>query len=56
MIHALDQYMFKTHLMMGLPISIWDAVLKEGVTAETAPLQRILRYAQHAEEVEKIHR
>jgi hypothetical protein len=41
---------------MGLPISIWDAILKEGVTAKTAPLQRILWYAQRAEEVEKIHR
>jgi hypothetical protein len=56
MIHAPDQYTFKTCLMMGLPISIWDAILKEGVTAETAPLQRILWYAQHAEEVEKICR
>jgi hypothetical protein len=51
MIHASDQYMFKTHLMMGLPVSIWDAILKEGVTAETAPLQRILQYAQCAKEV-----
>jgi hypothetical protein len=37
MIHAPDQYTFKTCLMMGLPVSIWDAILKEGVTAETAP-------------------
>jgi hypothetical protein len=38
MIHAPDQYTFKTCLMMGLSVSIWDAILKEGVTAETAPL------------------
>jgi hypothetical protein len=56
MIHALDQYMFKTCLVMGLPVSIWNAILKEGVTAETAPLQRILQYAQRAKEVEKICR
>jgi hypothetical protein len=42
--------------MMGLPVSIQDAILKEGVTAETAPLQRILQYTQCAEEVEKIRR
>jgi hypothetical protein len=54
MIHAPDQYTFKTHLMMGLPMAIRDVVLKKGATAETAPLRRILRYAEYAEEVEKI--
>jgi hypothetical protein len=42
MIHALDQYTFKTRLMMGLPMSIRDVVLKKGATVETAPLRRIL--------------
>jgi hypothetical protein len=45
MIHVPDQYTVKTHLTMGLPVSIWDVILKEGVTAETAPLHRILQYA-----------
>ena len=56
MIHAPDQYTFKTRLMMGLPVAIRDVVLKKGATAETAPLRRILRYAEYAEEVEKIRR
>jgi hypothetical protein len=54
MIHALDQYTFKTRLMMGLPISIQDVILKKGATAETAPLRRILQYMEYVEEVEKI--
>jgi hypothetical protein len=54
MIYALDQYTFKTCLMMGLPMSIRDVILKKGATAETAPLRHILQYAEYAEEVEKI--
>ena len=55
MIHAPDDYTFKSQLMLGLPASILSSIVDKGVSAETSSLSRLLATAQQVEEGQKIH-
>jgi hypothetical protein len=50
MIHPPDSYTFKTQFLMGIPVSVSDAVLDSGVSAETLSRKRLLATAQSVEE------
>jgi hypothetical protein len=56
MIHSPDSYTFKTQFLMGLPTNISDAVLDDGVSAETSSRKTILRTARSIEEGNHIKR